>query len=77
MKLAFERNERKRAQFIIRMGRYKPNQYVFVDESSLDSRTPLRRYGWSRKGQRARMKGCFVRGKRYVAFLPHNSFKEE
>ena len=66
MKLAVERNEAKRAQFLIDIGQFNPEQLVFVDESSVDKRTSQRHYGWSEGGRRAEMHGHFVRGTRYV-----------
>lgn len=66
MKLAIERNEAKREEYFVSIGKYQPEQLVFVDESAVDRRTPTQRYGWARVGQRARMHGHFVCGARYV-----------
>ncbi|KAF8310143.1 hypothetical protein DL93DRAFT_2030715, partial [Clavulina sp. PMI_390] len=46
-KRAAERNERKRAQFMLRIGQYQPRQLVFVDESALNIKTTYRLNGWS------------------------------
>jgi hypothetical protein len=64
MKLAVERNESHRDAFSLEIGKYRPDQLVFVDESAVDNRTAHRRYGWARSGHRAQMHGEFVRGTR-------------
>lgn len=66
-KIATERNENLRADFIRRMAQYRPEQLGFLDEVSKDERTLARRYGWSAKGKRAVKKGVFVRGRRFSA----------
>ena len=66
-KVASERNEDIRADFIARMGQYLPEQLGFLDEVSKDERTSFRTRGRSRKGTRAQMKGVFVRGRRFSA----------
>ena len=66
---AVERSETKRATYCYNYGlQYTAEQTVFVDESSFDWWTSIRRRAWSLRGQRA-MKNCFfVRGKRWVQF---------
>jgi transposase len=66
-KVASERNEDIRADFIARMAQYLPEQLGFLDEVSKDERTAFRTRGRSRKGTRALMKGVFVRGRRFSA----------
>ena len=66
-KVASERNEDLRADFIAQMGQYLPEQLGFLDEVSKDERTSFRTRGRSRKGTRAVMKGVFVRGRRFSA----------
>jgi len=66
-KVASERNEDLRADFIARMAQYTPEQLGFLDEVSKDERTAFRTRGRSRKGTRAVMKGVFVRGRRFSA----------
>ena len=66
-KVASERNEDLRADFIARMAHYSPEQLGFLDEVSKDERTAFRSRGRSRKGTRAVMKGVFVRGRRFSA----------
>src|SRR4051812_48490364 len=53
--------------FIAEIG--MPEQFIFVDESAKDERTPSRRYGYSYVNARARLRVEFVRGKRY-SILP-------
>jgi transposase len=64
LRVAAERNEDSRAQFMLRMARYAPEELGFIDETSKDERTVGRRYGRSRKGTRCRKKQPFVRGRR-------------
>jgi transposase len=66
-KIASERNEDLRADFIARMAQYTSEQLGFLDEVSKDERTAFRARGRSRKGTRALRKGVFVRGRRFSA----------
>jgi transposase len=66
-RIAKERNEARRADFVGRMAQYTPEQLGFLDETSKDERTVGRRYGRSRKGKRAEKKQVFVRGRRVSA----------
>ena len=66
-KVASERNEQLRADFIGRMAQYLPEQLGFLDEVSKDERTSFRARGLSHKGTRAIQKGVFVRGHRFSA----------
>jgi transposase len=52
-KIALERNEERRADFVARMAQYDPEELGFLDEMSKDERSIGRRYGRSRKNQRA------------------------
>lgn len=63
-RIAQERNEIGRADFIHRMAQYQPEELGFMDEVSKDERSIGRHYGRSRKGQRAGKKQPFVRGRR-------------
>jgi transposase len=63
-RIAQERNELRRADFIRRMAQYTPEEVGFLDETSKDERTLGRRYGRSKKGTRAVKKQPFVRGRR-------------
>ena len=66
-KIASERNENLRADFIQHMAQYSPEQLGFLDEVSKDERTFCRRRGRSRKGTHAVKKGVFVRGRCFSA----------
>ena len=63
-RIAIERDEDRRADFIRRMAQYMPEELGFLDEVSKDERTVGRRYGRSKKGQRAEKAQPFVRGRR-------------
>lgn len=65
-KVATERSELARATFIYDMGAWTADMLVFLDETSKDERTLSPTYGYSRRGQRARVRDVFVRGKRYT-----------
>lgn len=66
-KIALERNENLRADYMRHMARYSPEQLAFLDEVSKDERTSARLRGRSRKGTRAVKKGVFVCGRRFSA----------
>jgi hypothetical protein len=61
--IAKERNEVLRVNFIARMAQYDPEELGYVNETSKDKRTPIRRYG-RRRGRHATQKGVFVRSHR-------------
>jgi transposase len=63
-RIAKERDEDQRAEFIANMARYLPEELGFIDEVSRDERVVGRLYGRSRKGQRARKCQPFTRGRR-------------
>ena len=63
-RIAQERNETLRAQFVVRMAQFDPDELGFIDEVSKDERTIGRRYGRSKRGTRARKSQPFVRGRR-------------
>jgi transposase len=63
-RIAKERDEGLRADFVGRMAQYSPEELGFLDETSKDDRTPSRHFGRSRKGRRAEKKQAFVRGRR-------------
>ena len=65
-KPAKECNENDRADFVLHMMQYTPNQLVFSDELAYDRRVLFRRYGWSKSGFCAQKPTFFVRGKRYT-----------
>ena len=61
-RIAKERDEDLRADFIRQMGQYSAEELGFMDEFSKDERTLQRRRGRSKKGTRAVMRGVFIRG---------------
>jgi transposase len=63
-KIALERNEECRADFVAHMAQYSPEELGFIDEMFKDGRSVGRRYGRSRKNKRAQKKQVFVRGRR-------------
>jgi len=66
-KIAAERNENLRADYMRHIAQYSPEQMGFLDEVSKDERTSARSRGRSKKGTRAIKKGVFVRGRRFSA----------
>jgi transposase len=66
-RIAAERNERVRMDFVRRMAEYPADYLGFLDETSKNDRTYSRGYGRSKKGQRAKKKEKFVRGTRLTA----------
>jgi transposase len=66
-KIASERNENLRADYIRHMAQYSPEQLGFLDEVSKDERTSSRLLGRSMKGTRAVKKGVFIRGRCFSA----------
>jgi transposase len=63
-RIAAERNEDKRADFVYRIAEYTQEQLGFIDETSKDEKTPGRRKGRAKKGRRAKRRQVFVRGHR-------------
>jgi transposase len=63
-RIAAERNENQRADFIRRMAQYSPDELGFLDEMSKDERSVGRRYGRSKRGRRAPKNQPFVQGRR-------------
>ena len=61
-KIARERNEERRVDFIRRMAQYEAEELGFLDETSKDERTLSRRFGRAKKGERATKKEVFVCG---------------
>ena len=66
-KIAAERNEDLRADYIRHIAQYSAEQLGFIDEVSKDERTSARSRGRSKKGTRAVKKSVFVRGRRFSA----------
>ncbi|GBB93508.1 hypothetical protein RclHR1_21840002 [Rhizophagus clarus] len=66
-KLAREKNELLRSAFISKIGsQYRPDQLIFIDESSKDERTLNRSYGYSNRGCKLQHNVIFLREKRYT-----------
>jgi transposase len=59
-KIALERNEDNRADFVIHVSQYTRRQLGFLDETSKDKRMPHRRFGRLKKGTRAQVDQEFV-----------------
>jgi len=49
------------------MARYEPEEFIFIDKTSKDERTPVKRYGRAPRSERASIIGPFVRGKQLSA----------
>jgi transposase len=63
-KIAIERDELGRAEYVHRMSQYPPEYLGFLDETSKDERTLARGFGRSKRGRRAAKKEAFKRGRR-------------
>ena len=63
-RIALERDEDRRADFVARMAHYSLEELGFIDEMSKDGRSIGRRYGRAWKNKRAQKKQVFVRGRR-------------
>jgi transposase len=63
-KIASERNETVRSDFIRRMAAEDAATIGFIDETSKDEQTWAPRYGYSKKGHHATIQAPFVRGTR-------------
>ncbi|KAN0109697.1 hypothetical protein V8E52_009043 [Russula decolorans] len=62
-RVAKERSEELRADFIRRMAQYGPEEIGFINETSKDEKTICRQYGQSRKGTRATKQQVFIQGR--------------
>lgn len=70
MRPAIEQDERDRAEFKMLVGEhFQPHHLVFADESHFNRMSLRRNYAWSPRGDRARRRNFFVRGKRYVVMF--------
>lgn len=66
-KIASERKEESRNEYISHMARYSPEELGFLDETSKNEKTAARSRGRAKKGCRAVMRQRFVRGHRLSA----------
>lgn len=62
---ALQRDEYQRALYTAEIGRFKREDIIFLDESSVDARTAQRRSGWSEIGRACTRRLTHVRGKNY------------
>ena len=60
--IAKQRDELKRASYAIELSVYKPEMFIFLDETGCDRRNALRRYAYSWRGKPARVHKLLVRG---------------
>lgn len=67
-KAAKERDDDKRTEYGVRIGKYLPHERVYIDESRFDRRTSTRTRAWAFRGERAFSKVFFLRGKRLVIY---------
>ena len=63
-RIAIERNELQRADYVHRMSQYPAEYLGFLDETSKDERTLNRGFGRSKRNRRAAKKAAFKRGRR-------------
>jgi len=66
-KITQERDKDLRADFMRKVAQYAPEEMIWIDETSKDEWTLIRRNGRAKKSHRASMKGVFVRGRRLTA----------
>ncbi|KIK24914.1 hypothetical protein PISMIDRAFT_97722, partial [Pisolithus microcarpus 441] len=59
-RVSAERSAVKRIEYLARIGAYRAEQLVFVDESSADRPTTYRGRAWSIRGAKAQRKAFFV-----------------
>lgn len=74
-RVSAERSAVKRIEYLARIGAYRAEQLVFVDESSADRPTTYRGRAWSIRGAKAQRKAFFVRSRRY-SVLPALSLQD-
>ena len=65
-KVAVERCEVKRTEYLLSIADEPVQNLVFVDECAINQVNTYQQNGWALKGQRARRQAHFVRGTRYV-----------
>ena len=62
-KITKERDKDLHADFMWRVAQYAPEEMIWIDETSKDKQTLIRRNGRAKKSHCASMKGVFVRGR--------------
>ena len=60
--IAKQRDELKRASYAIELSVYRPEMFIFLDETGCDRRNVLRRYAYSWRGKPAKVHKLLVRG---------------
>ena len=66
-KIAKERDEDLHADFMQRVAQYAPEEMIWIDETSKDEQTLIRRNSRAKKSHHASMKGVFIRERRLTA----------
>ncbi|KAL1658321.1 hypothetical protein GGF50DRAFT_24650, partial [Schizophyllum commune] len=70
--IAAERNKDLRSHHVLKAAECTPKQWVFMDETHKDERTLTRRYGRSRRGTRARVRGGSMTRDLFLDFFEHS-----
>ena len=65
--VAFQRDAFLRQKYIQDISLYKPEMFIFLDETGADQRNAVRRFGYSLRGISLQKESLFVRGKRMSA----------
>ena len=71
--VASQRDQQLRQQFAIDVSLYEANMLVFVDETGVDRRDSLRKYGYSIRGKPQQSRQCFTRGERISVIAAMNT----
>ena len=66
-RVALQRSDAARAEFMSAVSVYDPNMLVWLDESGCDRRDAIRKYGYSIRGIPLCDQRLLIRGKRYTA----------
>ena len=66
-RVASQRSDTLRAQFMAQVSVYDPSMLVWLDETGTDARNTIRKYGYSLRGMPLCDQRLLVRGKRYTA----------
>jgi hypothetical protein len=65
--VASQQSKECRARFSAEMQQYRPDMFVFVDETGTDRRDSMRKFGYSLRGKRTKAQKLLVRGTRISA----------
>jgi transposase len=66
-KVALQRSEKERQQYVSDLSVYKPEMFVFLDETGSDRRDAMRRFGYSLRGRPAKSQKLLHRGRHISA----------